>query len=253
MEFYERVSGARMHASYFRFGGVSQDLPIKLLQDISMFIQQFTTRINELEELLTNNRIWNTRLKNIGIVTKEIALSWGFSGVLLRGSGINEDIRKKMPYEIYQQIHFQIPIGKNGDCFDRYLIRIEEMRQSLRIMQQCIDNMPCGLYKIDDFKITAPSRNDFKNDMSSVIHHFKAFTTSYSIQNVEGYTAVEAPKGEFGMYMVTKGTNKTFRCKIKAPGFLHLQGIDVMATKHLLADVVAIIGTADIVFGEVDR
>jgi NADH dehydrogenase (ubiquinone) Fe-S protein 2 len=253
MEFYERVSGARMHAAYIRFGGVNQDIPIGLLTDILNFILQFSSRINELEELLTNNRIWNIRLKNIGIVSKKIALSWGMSGVLLRGSGICEDIRKKMPYEIYENLEFKIPIGKTGDCFDRFLIRIEEMRQSLFIMHQCILKIPYGLYKEDNFKITLPTRLHLKQDMASIIHHFKNITENFNIPYGESYTAVEAPKGEFGVFIVTKNTNKAFRCKIKAPGFLHLQGINIMSKQHLLADIVTIIGTADIVFGEVDR
>jgi NADH dehydrogenase (ubiquinone) Fe-S protein 2 len=253
MEFYERVSGARMHAAYFRPGGISQDLPYGLVNDIYNFIIQFNSRVDELEELLTNNRIWNIRLKNIGIVSKETALSYGFSGVLLRGSGLNIDIRKKMPYEIYNNLIFTIPIGKNGDCFDRYLIRVEEMRQSLSIMLDCIKQLPEGPIKTDDFKIAMPSRIDMKKSMESVIHHFKAFSENFSINNSENYISIEAPKGEFGVFLVTNNSNKPYRCKIKAPGFLHLQGINVMAQKHLLADVVTIIGTQDIVFGEVDR
>lgn len=253
MEFYERVSGARMHAAYYRPGGVAQDLPLGLISDIYNFIFQFTSRIDELEELLTTNRIWNIRLKNIGVISQENALGFGFSGVLLRGSGLNIDLRKKMPYEIYSNIKFKVPVGRNGDCFDRYLIRIEEMRQSLNIMLQCLNQISEGPIKTDDFKITVPSRIDMKKNMESVIHHFKFFSDNFTINNSEMYTCIEAPKGEFGVFLVNNGTNKPYRCKIKAPGFLHLQGINVMAQKHLLADVVTIIGTQDIVFGEVDR
>lgn len=253
MEFYERVSGARMHAAYFRPGGISQDLPHGLIIDIYNFLIQFNSRIDELEELLTNNRIWNIRLKNIGIISQELALSCGFSGVLLRGSGLNIDIRKKFPYEVYNNFNFNVPIGKNGDCFDRYLIRIEEMRQSIFIMLQCLNQIPEGPIKSDNFKVTIPSRIDLKKSMESVIHHFKAFSENFIIKNSENYVAIEAPKGEFGIFLVANNSNKPYRCKIKAPGFLHLQGINIMAQKHLLADVVTIIGTQDIVFGEVDR
>lgn len=253
MEFYERVSGARMHAAYFRPGGIAQDLPYGLIIDIYNFIIQFNSRIDELEELLTNNRIWNIRLKNIGIISQELALSCGFSGVLLRGSGLNIDLRKKIPYEIYNNLDFKVPIGKNGDCFDRYLIRIEEMRQSIFIMLQCLNQIPEGPIKSDNFKVTIPSRIDLKQSMESVIHHFKSFSENFIIKNSENYIAIEAPKGEFGIFLVTNNSNKPYRCKIKAPGFLHLQGINIMAQKHLLADVVTIIGTQDIVFGEVDR
>lgn len=253
LEFYERVSGARMHAAYFRPGGVAQDIPFGLLDDLFVFSCQFNDRINELEELLTNNRIWNVRLKKIGIISQEMALSFGFSGVLLRGSGINIDLRKKMPYELYNNIDFKIPIGKNGDCFDRYLLRIEEMRQSIKIINDCILNMQPGLVRTDNFKIINPSREFFKTNMESVIHHFKLFSEGFKILNNETYLAVEAPKGEFGVYLVANNTNKPYRCKLKSPGFLHLQGLNIMAQKHLLADVVTIIGTQDIVFGEVDR
>jgi NADH dehydrogenase I D subunit len=253
MEFYERVSGARMHAAFFRFGGVSQDLPKGLLNDIYNFAIQFNSRINEIEELLTNNRIWNIRLKNIGIISTEKALNYGFSGVLLRGSGLNLDLRKKTPYEIYDNLNFHIPVGKNGDCFDRYLIRVEEMRQSIFIIMQCLYKMPEGIIKELDTKINTPKRNELKKDMQTLITHFKMFSENLNIAENEMYTSIEAPKGEFGVYLVTNGTNKPYRCKIKSPGFFHLQGISVMSQKHLLADVVTIIGTQDIVFGEVDR
>lgn len=253
LEFYERVSGARMHAAFFRPGGIAQDLPLGLLNDIILFSFQFLARINELEELLTKNRIWNIRLKGIGIVSQQMAFSYGFSGVLLRGSGINLDLRKKTSYEIYENINFNIPIGKNGDCFDRYLIRLEEMRQSIKIILISCQNIPNGVIKLNDFKLNNPSRISMKEEMESLIHHFKFFSEGFKIKRNETYMAIEAPKGEFGIFLVSNGSNKPYRCKIKAPGFLHLQGIDFMAQKHLLADIVAIVGTQDIVFGEVDR
>lgn len=253
LEFYERVSGARMHAAYFRPGGIAQDISLGFLNDLLVFINQFNDRINELEELLSNNRIWNIRLKKIGIVSQQLALSFGFSGVLLRGSGINIDLRKKIPYEIYNNINFKIPVGKNGDCFDRYLIRLEEMRQSLKIMLFCIINIQEGLIKTDNYKYINPDREMIKNNMESIIHHFKFFSEGFKINKNETYLAVEAPKGEFGIFLIANNTNKPYRCKLKSPGFLHLQGLNLMAQKHLLADVVTIIGTQDIVFGEVDR
>ena len=253
MEFYERVSGARMHAAYVRPGGVAQDLPHGLCEDIWRFSQQYASRIDEMEEMLTNNRIWKQRLVDIGVVTADQALDWGFSGVMLRGSGVSWDLRKTQPYDVYGNMIFDVPVGKRGDCYDRYLIRIEEMRQSLRIMMQCINEMPQGLIKIDDRKITPPSRSQMKQSMESLIHHFKHYTEGFTVPAGETYTAVEAPKGEFGVFLVSNGTNKAHRCKIRAPGFAHLQGIDFMSRNHMLADVVTIIGTQDIVFGEVDR
>jgi NADH dehydrogenase (ubiquinone) Fe-S protein 2 len=253
MEFYERVSGARMHAAFFRPGGISQDLPKNLLHDIFFFTKQFNSRINEIEELLTNNRIWEYRLKNIGIIDKNTALSFAFSGVLLRGSGINIDLRKKQNYENYNLINFNVPFGENGDCYDRYLIRVNEMRESLKIILFCIENLPAGLIKTDDFKFGNINRKNLKKNMESTITHFKKWSEDFIISSNENYTAIEAPKGEFGVTLITNGTNKPYRCKIKSPGFLHLQGINVMSQKHLLADVVTIIGTQDIVFGEVDR
>jgi NADH dehydrogenase (ubiquinone) Fe-S protein 2 len=253
LEFYERVSGARMHANYIRPGGVSYDLPLGLLGDIYEFVGQFSSRIDEIEELLTNNRIWKQRLVDIGVVTKKQALDWGFTGVLLRGSGIMWDLRKSQPYEIYDQLTFEIPIGRNGDCYDRYLVRIGEMRQSLKIILQCISTIPEGLVKIDDKKITPPTRADIKMSMESLIHHFRLFSKGFNIEASETYVSVEAPKGEFGVYLVSDGSNKPYRCKIKAPGFAHLQGLDFMSRGHMIADVVTIIGTQDIVFGEVDR
>jgi len=253
MEFYERVSGARMHAAYIRPGGVAQDLPIGLCEDIFRFSQQFASRIDEMEEMLTGNRIWKQRLVDIGVVTADQALDWGFSGVMLRASGISWDLRKTQPYDVYDKIKFDIPIGTRGDCYDRYLIRIEEMRQSLRMIMQCLNEMPQGVIKVDDRKISPPSRSQMKQSMESLIHHFKLYTEGFVVPAGETYTAVEAPKGEFGVYLVSNGTNRPYRCKIRAPGFFHLQGIDFMSRNHMLADVVTIIGTQDIVFGEVDR
>jgi NADH dehydrogenase (ubiquinone) Fe-S protein 2 len=253
MEFYERVSGARMHSAYIRHGGVSQDIPIGLLDGIYIFAEQFGTRVEEMEEMLTGNRIWKQRLVDVGVVTSKQALDWGFSGVLLRGSGFAWDLRKKQPYEIYDKLNFDIFTGTSGDCYDRYLIRIAEMRESLSIVMQCLNNMPEGPVKVDDKKVTPPSREDVKNSMESLIHHFKYFTEGVVVPRGETYTATEAPKGEFGVYLVSNGSNKPYRCKIKAPGFGHLQGLDMMSKGHMIADVVTIIGTQDIVFGEVDR
>ena len=253
MEFYERVSGARLHAAYIRPGGVSQDLPLGLLDDIYMFSEQFSTRVDEMEELLTGNRIWKQRLVDIGVVSAKDAKDWGFSGVMLRGSGVSWDLRKTQPYDVYSSIDFDVPVGTNGDCFDRYLIRIEEMRQSLRIISQCINTIPEGPVKSSDAKIVTPSRSQVKNSMESLIHHFKLHTEGFSVPSGETYSATEAPKGEFGVFLISNGSNKPYRCKIKAPGFNHLQALDFMSKGHLVADVVTIIGTQDIVFGEVDR
>ncbi len=253
LEFYERVSGARMHANYIRPGGVSQDMPVGLSEDIFRFTQQFASRIDELEEMLTNNRIWKQRLVDIGVVTAEQACDWGFSGVMLRGYGIRWDLRKAAPYDVYEKLDFDIPVGTRGDCYDRYCIRVEEMRQSIRIIIQCLNAMPEGLIKADDRCITPPSRSQMKQSMESLIHHFKLYTEGFSVPASSTYTAVEAPKGEFGVFLVSNGTNRPYRCKIRAPGFAHLQGLDFMSKHHMLADVVTIIGTQDIVFGEVDR
>ena len=253
MEFYERVSGARMHAAYVRPGGVAQDLPLGISEDIFKFAHQFASRIDEMEEMLTNNRIWKQRLVDVGVVTADQALDWGFSGVMLRASGVSWDLRKTQPYDVYDRMNFDVPVGTRGDCYDRYLIRIEEMRQSLRIIMQCLNEMPQGMIKVDDRKITPPSRSQMKHSMESLIHHFKLYTEGFVVPAGETYTAVEAPKGEFGVYLVSNGTNKPYRVKIRAPGFAHLQGIDFMSRNHMLADVVTIIGTQDIVFGEVDR
>ncbi len=253
MEFYERVSGARLHASYIRPGGVARDIPIGLLNDIYIFSQQFSSRLDEIEELLTNNRIWKQRLINIGVVSKINALELGFSGVMLRASGVPWDLRKSQPYEIYNKLKFFVPVSSNGDCYDRYLIRIEEMRQSLNIIFQCINLLPTGLTETHNNKLLPPSREQLKFFMESLINHFKIYSSGISIASDETYTAIEAPKGEFGVFLVSDGSNKPFRCKIRAPGFAHLQSLDFMSKGHLIADVVAIIGTQDIVFGEVDR
>jgi NADH dehydrogenase (ubiquinone) Fe-S protein 2 len=253
MEFYERVSGARMHASFIRVGGVLVDLPLGLLDDIYIFIKKFSSRIDEIEELLTANRIWKQRLVDIGVVRKKDALTWGFSGVLLRSCGISWDLRKSTPYEVYSELDFLIPIGNNGDCYDRYLMRVEEMRQSIFIIYQCLNKIPKGLIKTDDNKVVPPIRSKMKTSMESLIHHFKLYSEGFSVPKGEVYLATEAPKGEFGVFLVSNGSNKPYRCKIKAPGFLHLQGLNFMVKDHLLADVVTVIGTQDIVFGEVDR
>ena len=254
MEFYERVSGARMHAAYFRPGGVSQDLPLGLLDDIFYFCNQFLYRISEIEDLLTANRIWKQRLVDVGVIDYSQALNWGFSGVMLRGSGVLWDLRLNEPYEIYSNIKFSIPTGKRGDCYDRYLIRVEEMKQSVNIILQCLELIPkTGFIKVDDRKISPPSRAFMKFSMESLIHHFKLFSEGYNVKSEESYAVIEAPKGEFGVYVKSDGTNRPSRCRIKAPGFLHLQALDFMSKYHLLADVVTVIGTQDIVFGEIDR
>jgi NADH dehydrogenase (ubiquinone) Fe-S protein 2 len=253
MEFYERVSGARMHAAYIRPGGVSCDIPVGFLDDVFLFIKQFKLRIDEIEEMLTSNRIWKERLVDIGIVSAKSAVDWGFSGVMLRGSGIPWDLRKTNPYEIYNELDFSIPLGNNGDCFDRYLIRVEEMRQSLNLLSQCINLITEGPIKTCDFKLNPPARSEIKNSMEALIHHFKVYTEGIIIPYGETYTSTEAPKGEFGVYLISNGTEKPYRCKIKAPGYGHLQALDFMSRGHMIADVVTIIGTQDIVFGEVDR
>jgi NADH dehydrogenase (ubiquinone) Fe-S protein 2 len=253
MEFYERVSGARMHAAYFRPGGVAQDLPKGLCEDIYKFAAKFASRIDEMEEMLTNNRIWKQRLVDIGTVTAEQAQDWGFTGVMLRGSGIAWDLRKTQPYEVYEDMNFDVPVGLRGDCYDRYLIRIEEMRQSIRIIMQALNQMPLGLIKVDDRKITPPSRQQMKQSMESLIHHFKLYTEGFTVPASETYTAIEAPKGELGVFLVSNGSNRPYRCKIRSPDYVSLQGLDFMSKGHMLADVVALIGTMDVVFGSVDR
>ena len=253
LEFYEAVSGARMHAAYIRPGGVSQDMPAGLGERIGEFIERLPKRLDEVETVLTENRIWKQRTVDIGVVTAEQAMDWGFSGPMLRGSGVAWDLRKAQPYDVYDRMDFDIPIGKNGDCYDRYLVRIEEMRQSLHIMRQCLEQMPGGPVKTLDRKIAPPPRAEMKRSMEALIHHFKLYTEGYHVPAGETYTAVEAPKGEFGVYVIADGSNRPYRCKIRAPGFAHLQGLDFMSRGHMLADVVTIIGTLDIVFGEVDR
>ncbi|MEE2662427.1 MAG: NADH-quinone oxidoreductase subunit D [Pseudomonadota bacterium] len=253
MEFYERVSGARLHAAYFRPGGVHRDLPEGLLEDISEFCESFPEVIGDIEGLLTENRIFRQRTVDVGIVTKEDALDWGFSGPMLRGSGVPWDLRKSQPYDVYNRVEFEIPVGKNGDCFDRYLVRVEEMRQSLRIIRQCIDQMPGGPVRTQDHKISPPLRSEMKQSMEALIHHFKLYTEGYHVPAGETYTAVEAPKGEFGVYVIADGSNKPYRCKIRAPGFAFLQATEFLSKGHMLADMVAIVGSMDIVFGEIDR
>ena len=253
MEFYERASGARLHAAYFRPGGVHQDLPAGLLDDIAVFCDAFPGHIDDVETLLTDNRIFRQRCVDIGKVSAEEAYDWGFSGPMLRASGVPWDLRKARPYDCYDELEFDIPVGKNGDCFDRYLVRMEEMRQSLRLMRQCIERMPQGATMVPDHKITPPKRQEMKRSMEALIHHFKLYTEGYHVPPGETYTVVEAPKGEFGVYLVSDGTNRPYRCKIRAPSFAHLAAMDFMCRGHMLADSVAILGSMDIVFGEVDR
>merc|ERR1712087_219164 len=253
MEFYERVSGARFHAAYVRPGGVSQDLPIGLLDDIYQWATQFGDRIDETEELLTDNRIWIGRTKGVGVVSAADALNYSFSGVMLRGSGVPWDVRKSQPYDAYDQVEFDVPVGVNGDCYDRYLCRMEEFRQSLRIIHQCLNKMPAGPVKVEDYKIAPPPRAAMKENMEALIHHFLLFSKGYTVPPGETYSAIEAPKGEMAVYVVSDGSERPYRCKIRAPGFAHLGCFDQVSRGHLLADAVAIIGTMDLVFGEVDR
>lgn len=253
MIFYERASGARLHAAYFRPGGVHQDLPPELLDDIAAFCDPFLTVIDDIEDLLTENRIFKQRNVDIGVVTQHDINNWGLTGVMARGSGLAWDLRKAQPYEAYADIDFDVPVGKNGDCYDRYLCRVEECRQSIRIMRQCLENMPDGPVSSADGKIVPPKRGDMKRSMEALIHHFKLYTEGYHVPPGEVYRAVEAPKGEFGVYLVSDGSNKPYRCKIRAPGYAHLQALDYLSRDHMLADVSAILGSLDIVFGEVDR
>ncbi|TPX41278.1 hypothetical protein SeMB42_g05644 [Synchytrium endobioticum] len=253
MEFYERVSGARMHAAYVRPGGVSLDMPIGLMEDIYKWALQFGSRVDELEEALTLNRVWKNRLIDVGKVTIDQAIANSMSGVMLRGSGMAWDLRKEQPYDAYPFVEFDIPVGTNGDCYDRYLCRVEEMRQSLRIIAQCLNQMPGGPIKVEDNKIVPPPRSTMKESMEALIHHFKLYSEGFSVPPGETYVAVEAPKGEFGVYLISDGSSKPYRCKIRAPGFAHLAGLDMIARGHFLADTVTIIGTCDVVFGEVDR
>ncbi|WP_173932128.1 NADH-quinone oxidoreductase subunit D [Chelativorans sp. Marseille-P2723] len=257
MVFYERASGSRMHAAYFRPGGVHQDLPDKLVEDIGKWVDQFPKALDNLDELLTENRIFKQRNVDIGIVSLEDAWAWGFSGVMVRGSGAAWDLRKSQPYECYPEMDFDIPVGKNGDNYDRYLLRMEEMRQSAKIMRQCVDRLlgkdRVGPVSSTDGKIVPPKRAAMKRSMEALIHHFKLYTEGYRVPAGEVYAAVEAPKGEFGVYLVADGTNKPYRCKLRAPGFAHLQAMDFLCRGHMLADVAAVLGSLDIVFGEVDR
>ncbi|MBT8472343.1 MAG: NADH-quinone oxidoreductase subunit D [Marinicaulis sp.] len=255
MVFYERASGSRMHAAYFRVGGVHQDLPDALIDDIDAWCDQFPEKMRDIETLITDNRIFKQRNVDIGVVTQEEALAWGFSGVMVRGSGMEWDLRKAQPYESYDEYEFQVPIGKHGDCYDRYLCRMEEMYQSVSIMKQAIVKLreTPGPVMTTDGKIAPPKRAEMKGNMEALIHHFKLYTEGFHVPAGEAYAAVEAPKGEFGVYLVADGTNKPYRCKIRAPGYPHLQAMDWMSRGHLLADVSAILGSLDIVFGEIDR
>lgn len=253
MGFYERASGARLHAAYFRPGGVHQDLPSDLLEDIKSFADNLPKVLDEMESLLTENRIFKQRSVDIGCIGVEDALDWGFSGPVLRASGLEWDLRRSQPYEIYEELDFLIPVGKHGDCYDRYLVRMAEMRESLKIIHQCLEKMPTGPVMAENRKIVPPRRTEMKRSMESLIHHFKLYTEGFHVPAGEVYTAVEAPKGEFGVYLISDGTNRPYRCKIRAPGFAFLQASDFLCKGHMLADLVAIIGSLDIVFGEIDR
>lgn len=254
MAFYERVSGARLHSAYFRPGGVHQDMPNGLAEDIAEWADKFPKFIDDLEGLLSENRIFKQRTVDIGIVSGEEAIAWGFTGPMLRASNIAWDLRKSQPYEVYDKMDFDIPVGLTGDCYARYIIRVQEMRESLKIIKQCLEKMPkSGLVKTDDGKVAPPKRADMKRSMEALIHHFKLYTEGYHVPAGNTYAAVEAPKGEFGVFLVADGTNKPYRCRIRAPGFAHLQGLDFMSKGHMLADAVAIIGSMDVVFGEIDR
>ena len=253
LEFYERVSGARFHAAYFRPGGVHQDLPPGLDADIAAFCDQFDAAIDDIETLVTNNRIFRQRTVDIGVVTAEQAMALGFSGPMLRGSNVPWDLRKSQPYEVYDELEFDVAVGKNGDCFDRYLLRIEEMKQSVHLIRQCLDKMPGGEVLNEDHKFTPPRRGDMKQSMESLIHHFKLYTEGVKVPEGDVYACVEAPKGEFGVFLVSDGSSKPYKCKIRAPGFAHLAAMDELSKGHQLADTVAILGTMDVVFGEIDR
>jgi NADH-quinone oxidoreductase subunit D len=253
MEFYERVSGARLHAAYYRPGGVHQDLPAGILDDIWAWSERFPKVIDDIEVLLTENRIFKQRLVDIGIVSAEDAIAWGFTGPMLRASGVPWDLRKAQPYLVYDKMDFDIPVGRNGDCYDRYLVRIEEMRQSLKIIRQCVQAMPGGPATSVDRKVAPPPRAEMKRSMEALIHHFKLYTEGFHVPPGETYTAVEAPKGEFGVYLIADGSNRPYRCKIRAPGFPHLQAMEFCSKGYMLADSVAILGSMDIVFGEIDR
>ena len=253
MGFYEQVSGSRLHAAYYRVGGVHQDLPLNLIEEIEEWLSGFGKIIDDIETLLSDNRIFKQRTVDVGVVTPEEALNWGFTGPMLRGSGIAWDLRKAQPYAVYDEVDFDVPIGKNGDCYDRYLLRVEEMKQSTKIITQVLDKMPKGDIIVKDSRLYPPKRDDMKESMEALINHFKLFTEGVRVPAGEVYTAVEAPKGEFGVYLVSDGSSKPYRCKIRAPGFSHLQGLDFMTKGHMLADLVACIATLDVVFGEIDR
>ena len=253
MEFCERVCGARLHMNYFRPGGVSQDLPAGLADDIAAWADEFPRCIDDLEALLTENRIFKQRSVDVGAISAEDAFDRGFSGPCLRASGVPWDLRKAQPYDVYDRMDFDVPVGKHGDCYDRYLVRMVELRESLKIIKQCLNEMPAGPVKVDDRKIAPPKRGEMKDSMEALIHHFKLFTEGYHVPAGETYTVVEAPKGEFGVYLVSDGSNRPYRCKIRPPGFAHLQAMDFLTRGHMLADVVAVLGSLDIVFGEIDR
>ncbi len=253
MVFYERASGSRMHANYFRPGGVHQDLPEALISDIYAWCEQFPEKLQDIETLLTENRIFKQRNVDIGVVTEADCHERGFTGVLIRGSGLAWDLRRNQPYEVYSELDFKIPLGKNGDCYDRYLCRVEEMYESVKIMKQCIEKMPTGPVMTQDSVFVPPRRAEMKQSMEALIHHFKLYTEGVHVPAGEVYSCVEAPKGEFGIYLVSDGTNKPYRVKIRAPGFPHLAAMDYLNRGHMLADVSAILGSLDIVFGEIDR
>jgi NADH-quinone oxidoreductase subunit D len=253
MEFYERVSGARMHATYFRPGGVARDMPAGLTEDIRAWIASFPKLLDDIERLLNENRIFRQRTVDIGVVTADDALDLGFTGPMLRASGVPWDLRKSQPYEVYHLMDFDVPVGRHGDCFDRYLIRMAEMREALKIMTQCLDQMPAGPIKIQDYKIAPPPRAELKRSMEALIHHFKLYTEGFHVPEGETYAAVEAPKGEFGVYLIADGTNRPYRCRVRASSFPHLAALEHMAKGHMLPDIPAIIGAMDIVFGEIDR
>jgi len=253
MEFYEGVSGARLHANYFRVGGVHQDLPVGMAEDIGEYVNGFQNFIDDMETLLTENRIFKQRNVDISAISQDEAMDWGFSGVMLRCTGLPWDLRKAQPYDGYEKYDFDIPVGKNGDCYDRYLCRVEEMRQSCRIIKQVLETMPEGPVISEDRKVVAPARADMKQSMEALIHHFKLYTEGFKVPAGETYTSIEAPKGEFGVYLISDGTNMPYRCKIRSPGYVHLAAMDHLCKGHLLADSVAVIGSLDIVFGEIDR
>jgi NADH-quinone oxidoreductase subunit D len=253
MVFYERASGARMHAKYFRPGGVHQDLPPELLADIYEWTNHFPQVLDDIEVLLTDNRIFKQRNVDIGVVSRADAEAWGMSGVMLRSTGVAWDLRRAQPYEVYNELDFQIPVGKNGDNYDRYLMRLMEMRQATKIMRQCIEKMPAGPVVAENHKVVPPRRGEMKRSMEALIHHFKLYTEGFHVPAGEVYAAVEAPKGEFGVYLVADGTNKPYKCKLRAPSYAHLQAMDFICKGHMLADISAVLGSLDVVFGEVDR